>query len=91
MEENVLFFSTFLGFFEKYHNTLCCPSKILHKHCFQFLLRLTIAPRKIEYNAYGNFGGTTKSIMVFLKKAYYKLNTKETTKCLTVRSWELNT
>ena len=28
-----------------------------------------------------NFGGTTKSIMVFLKKAYYKLNTKETSKC----------
>ena len=38
-----------------------------------------------------NFGGATKSIMVFLKKAYYKLNIKETAKCLTVRSWELNT
>ena len=24
--------------FEKYHNTLSCPSKIFCKHCFQFLL-----------------------------------------------------
>ena len=38
-----------------------------------------------------NFGGTTKSIMVILKKAYYKSNTKETSKCSTVRSWEFNT
>ena len=29
-----------LGLFQKYHNTLRCPSKILHKHCFQFLLGL---------------------------------------------------
>ena len=28
------------GLFQKYHNTLRCPSKILHKHCFQFLLGL---------------------------------------------------
>ncbi len=27
-----------IGHFQNYHNTLCCPSKILHKHCFQFLL-----------------------------------------------------
>ena len=26
------------SFTQKYHNTLCCPSKVLHKHCFQFLL-----------------------------------------------------
>ena len=29
---------TAIGLFQKYHNTLCCPSKILHQHCFQFLL-----------------------------------------------------
>ena len=23
-----------LGLFQKYHNTLCCSSKVLHKHCF---------------------------------------------------------
>ena len=46
-------------FSKKYRdNTLCCPSKILHKHCFQFLLELTIAPREIE----NNFWETTKSI-----------------------------
>ena len=25
------------GLFKKYHDTLCCPSKLLRKHCFQFL------------------------------------------------------
>ena len=29
-----------LGLFQKYHKTLRCPSKILHNHCFQFLLGL---------------------------------------------------
>ena len=23
-----------IGLFQKDHNTLCCPFKILHKHCF---------------------------------------------------------
>ena len=44
----VIYSSLFLvmqAFFQKYHNTLCCPFKILHKHCFQFLLGLTITPR----------------------------------------------
>ena len=27
-----------IGLFQKYHNTLRCPSKILYLHCFQFLL-----------------------------------------------------
>mgnify|MGYP006896107376 CR=1 FL=1 len=29
-----------IGLFQKYHNTLCLSSKILHKHCFYFPLRL---------------------------------------------------
>ena len=33
--------------FQKYHNTLRCLCKLLHKHCFQFLLGLTIAPKEI--------------------------------------------
>ena len=37
------------------YNTLYCPSKILHKHCFQFLVVLTITPREIENNAYAKF------------------------------------
>ena len=43
------------GFFQKYHNTFCCPPKILHKHCFQFLLGLTITPREIENYSYAKF------------------------------------
>ena len=55
--------------FQKYHNTLFCLFKILHKHCFQFLLGLTIAPREMEtFMLMQNFGGTTKSIMVFFEK-----------------------
>ena len=42
-------------FFQKYHNSLCCPSKILHKHCLQFPLGLTIGPRETENNAYAKF------------------------------------
>ena len=38
-----------------------CPSKILHKHCFYFLLGLIMVPRETENNAYAK----TKS-MVFL-------------------------
>ena len=41
-----------IGLFQKYHNTLCFPSKILHKHCFQFLWGLTIIMRAVIYSAY---------------------------------------
>ena len=44
----------------KYHNTLCLSPKILHKHCFQFLLRLTMVPRENKNNAYAKVGGTIK-------------------------------
>ena len=46
----------------KYHNTLCCPSKIVHKHCFQFLLGLTIASREIENNSYAKFDGQKQAL-----------------------------
>ena len=32
-------------------------SKILHKHCFQFLLGVKMAPRETENNAYAKFWG----------------------------------
>ena len=63
------YFSVRKNLFQKYHNTLFCLFKILHKHCFQFLLGLTIAPREMEtFMLMQNFGGTTKSIMVFFWK-----------------------
>ena len=49
-----------IGHFQKYHNTLCLSSKILHKHCFHFLLGLTLVPRENENNAYANFCRTNK-------------------------------
>ena len=46
--------------FEKYHNTLCFSPQILHKHCFQFLLGLTMVLWENKNNAYARFGGTSK-------------------------------
>ena len=36
---------------------LVYPPKILHKHCFQFLLGISFVLREIEDNSYANFGG----------------------------------
>ena len=44
-----------IGHFEKYHNTLCFSPQILHNHCFQFLLGLTMVPRENKNNAYAKF------------------------------------
>ena len=49
-----------IGQFGKYHNTLCLSPQILHKHCFQFLLGLTMIPRENKNNAYAKFGETNK-------------------------------
>ena len=47
------------------------PSKILHKHCFHFLLGLAMVPRENKSNTFAEFWrDKTKSIMVFLKVAY---------------------
>ena len=34
-----------------------CHPKIVHKHCFQFLLGVKMAPRETENNSYAKFGG----------------------------------
>ena len=55
------YFSVRKNLFQKYHNTLFCLFKILHKHCFQFLLGLTIAPREMEtFMFMQNFGGSKR-------------------------------
>ena len=36
---------------------LVYPLKILHNHCFQFLLGITVVPREIEHNGYAKFWG----------------------------------
>ena len=53
-----------IGHFGKYHNTLCLSPQILHKHCFQFLLGLTMVPRENKNNASAKFGGTNKEYYV---------------------------
>ena len=49
-----------IGHFGKYQNTLCFSPQILHKHCFQFLLGLSMTPRENKKNAYAKFWGTNK-------------------------------
>ena len=42
-----------------------CDPQILHKHCFQFLLGVKMAPKETKKKMLmQNFGFTTKSIMV---------------------------
>ena len=50
----------FIRHFHISNSTLCLPLKILHYHCFQFLLGLAIAPREIENSAYAQFWGTNR-------------------------------
>ena len=46
------------------HNTLCLPPpKILHKHCFQFLLGRLYVPRETENNADEKFLGGKQSVL----------------------------
>ena len=48
-----------IGHSRKYHNTLCLSPQILHKHCFQFLLGLTMVLRENKNKAYAKFGVIT--------------------------------
>ena len=54
------FSRTEIGHFGKYRTSLCLSPQIFHKHCFQFLLGLTMVPRENKNNAYAKFGGTNK-------------------------------
>ena len=42
------------------HNAPCLPSKILHNYCFQYLLGITVVPRKIKDSGYAKFWGVNK-------------------------------
>ena len=52
-----------------------CHSKILHKHCLQFLLGVKMAPRETENNAYAKLWGDNQKalwyVMVFSGVANY--------------------
>ena len=72
-----------LFFFEKYHNTFCCSSKILHKHCFQFLLGRFL-PREIENKAYSKFLKDDKEYYgIFFKRRISHLHISQNAPCLT--------
>ena len=48
-----------IHYFHIDHNASCFPPpppQILHNHCFQFLLDITVVPREIQDNVYAKFG-----------------------------------
>ena len=47
----------------------------MHKHCFQFLLGLTIAPREIGNNAYEKFWRDKKEYYGIFEKGPFKTAT----------------
>ena len=49
--------SAFIHYFHTHHNA---PSKILHNHCFQFLLGITVVLIEIQDNGYAKFWGVNK-------------------------------
>ena len=42
------------------HNAPCLPPRLLHNHCFQFPLVITVVPREIEDNDYAKFWEVNK-------------------------------
>ena len=63
-----------IGHFQKYHNTLCLPSKILHKHCFHFPLGLTMVPRENKNNSYVKFWRTNKEYYGIFESGLWRLS-----------------
>ena len=55
---------------QKYHSTLCLSSEFCISIIFIFCWDLCKSQEKLETVLMKNFGGQTKSIMVFLKVAY---------------------
>ena len=42
------------------HNAPCLPPQILHNHCFQSLLDITVVPREIQDDGYAKLWGVNK-------------------------------
>ena len=57
------------------HNALCLPPKILHNHCCQFLLGITVVPREIEDNGYAKFWEVNKVHYGLCKIGEYRRQT----------------
>ena len=69
-----------IGHFGRYHNTLCLSPQILHKHCFQFFLGLTMVPRENwKDNAYAKFGGNEQSVLWYFLKWPIQYNRQAST------------
>ena len=43
-----------------------CQPKLLHKHCFQFLFGVKLAPREPENDAYAKFWGYKQRALCYV-------------------------
>ena len=71
---------TAIGLFQKYHKTLCCPSKILQLHCFQFLLGRKAYCLLIHYPV-------LSSICQVLIKSHFFLNASNSSVSIIIYWW----
>ena len=51
-------------------------SKILHKHCLQFLLGVKMAPRETENNAYAKFWSDQQRVLWYVMVFSVVVNTR---------------
>ena len=65
--KSVLSRSFHIHHFHTAHHTPCKLPKILQKHCFQFLLGITVVTTKTEGNNWAKFLGGKQYIMVIMK------------------------
>ena len=45
------------------HNAACLRPRILHNHCFQSLLGITVIPRDFQDNGYAKFLGVKQGAL----------------------------
>ena len=66
------------------HHASCLPPKVLHNHCFQFLLGITVVPREYKENSYAKIWGVNK-VTVYVNLLLYFERC-----CRHDRKWSLN-
>ena len=71
-----------IHFFHVDHNAPCLAPKILHNHCFQFLLGRTASfQEKSKTMVMQNFAGLTRCVMVYVKMVRGSIRSRVVREC----------